>query len=198
MTSDDPYVIRPADPSRDAPALAAALARNRAAMRPFEPHRADAYYTAEGQAERLSAPGCFMWLVLEGGRVVGSATLSGIVLGAFRSCSLGYWTDEEHRGRGLAPRMVEAACRGARDGLGLHRVQAGTLLGNTASQRVLEKCGFEPIGVAPRYLGIDGAWRDHRLFQRILHDDPPKSSTWPEQGPHRGDRGSGDRPGRAP
>lgn len=175
MISDDPYVIRPADPSRDAPGLAAALSRNRAAMRPYEPRRADAYYTAEAQSERLAAPGSRTWLVLEGDRVVGSATLSGIVLGAFRSASLGYWTDEEHRGRGLAPRLVEAACRSARDELGLHRVQAGTLLGNTASQRVLEKCGFEPIGVAPRYLDIDGAWRDHRLFQRILHDNPPPS-----------------------
>jgi len=54
----------------------------------------------------------------------------------------------------------------------LHRVEAGTLLHNTASQRVLERCGFEYYGTAPRYLFIRGAWRDHRLYQRILHDKP--------------------------
>ncbi|MER6104301.1 GNAT family protein [Streptomyces sp. NPDC001832] len=43
---------------------------------------------------------------------------------------------------------------------------------NVASQRVLAKCGFEQYGMAPRYLHINGEWRDHRLFQRILHDGP--------------------------
>ena len=51
--------------------------------------------------------------------------------------------------------------------LGLHRVEAGTLVDNGASQRVLEKNGFERIGVAPSYLRIAGAWRDHILFQRL-------------------------------
>jgi ribosomal-protein-alanine N-acetyltransferase len=45
---------------------------------------------------------------------------------------------------------------------------AGTIsLANVASQRVLEKNGFERIGVARRYLHIAGAWRDHVLFQRV-------------------------------
>jgi ribosomal-protein-alanine N-acetyltransferase len=65
--------------------------------------------------------------------------------------------------------------------LGLHRFEAATLLDNTASQRVLVKSGFEPIGVAPRYLEINGEWRDHRIFQRILHDDPPEGADPPRR-----------------
>ena len=57
--------------------------------------------------------------------------------------------------------------------LGLHRLEASTLLANTASQRVLHKCGFELIGTARGYLHIHGEWSDNRLFQRILHDNPP-------------------------
>jgi hypothetical protein len=34
------------------------------------------------------------------------------------------------------------------------------------SRRVLETNGFEPIGLARRYLQIAGKWRDHLLFQR--------------------------------
>ena len=41
---------------------------------------------------------------------------------------------------------------------------------NTASQAVLERCGFEEYGVARRFLFLGGAWQDHRLYQRILHD----------------------------
>ncbi|MFI8517295.1 GNAT family N-acetyltransferase [Streptomyces sp. NPDC085481] len=163
--------IRPAAPT-DAPALAAALLRNRAYMRPFEPHRTEAYYTDEGQAARLGDGGR-RWFAVDGERIVGSAILSGIVLGPFRSGSLGYWIDQEYAGRGLATALTEEVCRAAREELGLHRIEAGTLLYNHASQRVLAKCGFERIGTAPRYLHIDGEWRDHHLFQRVLHDDGP-------------------------
>ena len=52
--------------------------------------------------------------------------------------------------------------------LGLHRIQAATLLHNAASQRILNKSGFTQIGLAPLYLKIAGQWQDHLLFQRIL------------------------------
>lgn len=158
----------------DAPALAAALLRNRDHMRPWEPHRPDAFYTPAGQAERLSDVGAHRIVLADGDRVVGLATLSGIALGPFRSASLGYWIDAEYNGRGLATRAVEEICRVALDEIGLHRVEAGTVPHNIASQRVLAKAGFEEFGLAPRYLHIDGEWRDHRLFQRILHDGPPE------------------------
>ena len=58
----------------------------------------------------------------------------------------------------------------ARDELRLLRIEAGTLLHNVASQRVLLHNGFVAYGVAPQYLQIAGRWQDHRLYQRILHD----------------------------
>ncbi|WP_031008407.1 GNAT family N-acetyltransferase [Streptomyces sp. NRRL F-5727] len=161
----------------DAGALAEALGRNRGHMRATEPDRDERYYTAERQAERL-ADGGRRWFAVEGDggddeRIVGAAILSGIVLGPFRSASLGYWVDGERTGRGIASLLVAEVLRAARDELGLHRIEASTLLDNHASQRVLAKAGFERIGTAPRYLHIAGAWRDHHLFQRILHDQPP-------------------------
>ncbi|MEU1087826.1 GNAT family protein [Streptomyces sp. NPDC005892] len=162
----------------DAPALAEALSRGRTYMAPFEPVRPDSFYTAEGQAERLAghlAAGGHAWVAVdEADRAVGSFTLSGTALGAFRSAALGYWVDVEQTGRGIATAAVRRICDLAADDLGLHRVEAGTLLYNTASQRVLLKCGFEEYGMAPKFLHIDGEWRDHRLYQRILHDEPPQ------------------------
>jgi ribosomal-protein-alanine N-acetyltransferase len=43
---------------------------------------------------------------------------------------------------------------------------------NLASLRVVEKLGLEEVGLARGYLHIDGAWRDHRVFQ-VLADDRP-------------------------
>ncbi|WP_328888787.1 GNAT family N-acetyltransferase [Streptomyces sp. NBC_00316] len=165
----------------DAASLADALTRSRTYMQPWEPVRPDAFYTEQGQQERLAgmladrAAGRAMpWVITDAeDRAIGSFTLSNIVYGAFCSAVLGYWVDVAYAGRGLATAAVQQICTVARDGLRLHRVEAGTVLDNAASQRVLAKCGFEEFGTAPRFLHINGGWRDHRLFQRILHDGPP-------------------------
>ncbi|MFF2407434.1 GNAT family N-acetyltransferase [Streptomyces sp. NPDC058092] len=169
--------LRPPTPA-DAVSLSISLTRSRAYMQPWEPVRPDAFYTEHGQRERLAglladrdAGRAMAWVLAdEQDRVVGGLNLNGMVLGPFRSATLGYWVDVEHAGRGLATAAVQRVCEVARDGLRLHRVEAGTVLDNVASQRVLTKCGFEQYGVAPRYLHINGDWRDHRLFQRILYD----------------------------
>lgn len=51
--------------------------------------------------------------------------------------------------------------------LSLHRIEAGTLLDNVASQRVLERNGFVRFGVAPGYLKIAGVWQEHALYQAL-------------------------------
>jgi ribosomal-protein-alanine N-acetyltransferase len=176
----DGTVLRTATPA-DAQALCAAYVDNREHLAPWEPRRDERFFTVEGQAGRLAerlreyeAGRMVPWLLVAGdGRVVGTITLSGITLGPFCSAYLGYWTAAGHQGRGLATAAVKAVCGIAAGELGLHRIEATTLVDNLRSQRVLERCGFEPIGTAPRYLHIDGRWRDHRLFQRILHDAPP-------------------------
>jgi [ribosomal protein S5]-alanine N-acetyltransferase len=105
-----------------------------------------------------------------GGAVAGRITLNGIVRGAFQSCSVGYWVSEAVGGRGLATaalRDVKAAAFGA---LGLHRIQAETLVHNVASQRVLQRNGFSRVGLAPAYLKIAGRWQDCILYQVINTD----------------------------
>jgi ribosomal-protein-alanine N-acetyltransferase len=87
------------------------------------------------------------------------------------SGSLGYWVDHAHLRRGLASALVDHACTRALE-IGLHRVDASTLLHNVASQRVLLGNGFELYGMARKYLFIAGEWQDHNLYQRILHDRP--------------------------
>ena len=63
--------------------------------------------------------------------------------------------------------LERAGCVGDLD---LHRVEAATLVGNVPSQRVLEKNGFERIGLARRFLRIGDNWRDFLLFQRLAED----------------------------
>ncbi|MFD7262948.1 GNAT family N-acetyltransferase [Streptomyces sp. NPDC059874] len=167
----------------DAAGLAEAVERNRAYMKPYEPVRSEAFYTERGQLERIEGMladrdggRLVPWVFVETGgvgAVIGVINLGSIALGPLCSGGVGYWVDAAWHGKGLATAALEEVCRVAREEVGLHRVEAQTLLDNVASQRVLRKVGFEECGMAPRYLHIDGAWRDHRLFQRLLHDDPP-------------------------
>lgn len=162
--------------ANDAAELARAYLENRGHLAPWEPVRPDSFLTEEGQSEAVTqlleetAHGALMPLVLvDCGRVVGRVTLSSIVRGPFQNAHLGYWIARSHTGAGIMTIAVGAAVETARDELGLHRIEAGTLLHNIASQRVLLRNGFVPYGIAPQYLRIAGQWQDHRLFQRILH-----------------------------
>jgi ribosomal-protein-alanine N-acetyltransferase len=46
----------------------------------------------------------------------------------------------------------------------LHRIEIAIRPENEKSLRVVEKLGFRPEGLRPRYLHIDGDWRDHLVF----------------------------------
>jgi ribosomal-protein-alanine N-acetyltransferase len=54
----------------------------------------------------------------------------------------------------------------------LHRIEVAIRPENTSSLRVVEKLGIKEIGYAPRYLHIDGDWRDHKLFA-ITREEVP-------------------------
>jgi ribosomal-protein-alanine N-acetyltransferase len=162
----------------DAGPLAEAYRRNFDHLAPWDPIRPERFYTEAGQADVVSgqlaaiANGTLVaWVISSGEQVVGRINLTNIVRGALWSGALGYWVDVGHQGRGLATAAVRLACGEAR-ARGLHRVEASTLVHNTASQKVLLKSGFQQYGLAPEYLFIAGRWQDHLLFQQILHNDP--------------------------
>jgi ribosomal-protein-alanine N-acetyltransferase len=160
----------------DAAALCAAYLRNRDYLSPWEPVRPGEYFTEDWQAADIAArlaaheagEGCPFGL-FAGKRLVGRFNVAGIVRGPFQSAGLGYWVDSEYAGRGVASAAVRRIVAVARDELGLHRLEASTLLHNIGSQRVLQKAGFQQIGMAPRYLQIAGKWQDHNLYQVLLH-----------------------------
>ncbi|WP_343637209.1 GNAT family N-acetyltransferase [Roseateles sp.] len=110
------------------------------------------------------------WLSLHDApeRVIGQCALSEVVRGVFQSAMLGYSLDHACVGGGL---MQEALRRLLDEGFGpavsLHRVQASVRPDNQRSRRVLERLGFQREGFSPRYLFIDGAWRDHETFALI-------------------------------
>lgn len=74
---------------------------------------------------------------------------------------VGWLTGAAARGRGVATEAVGALCRWAFGALGMVELTAQVLVGNDASRRVAEKCGFVLAGET------DGAW--------LLRRTPPAS-----------------------
>ena len=125
----------------DLPVLAELLHENRAFNAPWEPIRDDDYFTVDGQSKVIRSA------LHQHGH---ESTLPHVILDG-----------------GLATAAVHDIIRVAFEELGLHRIQAGTLLHNVRSQRVLERTGFVRYGVAPAYLKIAGEWQDHALYQVV-------------------------------
>ena len=55
---------------------------------------------------------------------------------------------------------------------GLHRIEIAIRPENSNSLRVVEKLGIREVGYAPRFLHIDGAWRDHRIYAITVEECP--------------------------
>ena len=62
--------------------------------------------------------------------------------------------------------MVQLALAHAFGPLGLHRVEANIQPANAASRALVQRLGFRLEGFSPRYLLIDGAWRDHERWAK--------------------------------
>ncbi len=96
--------------------------------------------------------------------LAGQLTVSGIVGGSASWGQIGYWVDERLAGRGIIPTAVALACDYCFQVMGLHRIEIAIRPENIKSLRVVTKLGFRPEGLRPRYLHIDGDWRDHLVF----------------------------------
>lgn len=127
-------------------------------------------------------------------RIIGHVALSGIVMGAQRGGTAGYWVDRDHVGCGIAPLALAVLVDHALGALELHRVEVNIRPENTASIRVVNKLGFRHEGVRRSFLYVDGAWRDHHLFALTTEDRGGRSvfeewyaaagGTGSEQGSH--------------
>jgi ribosomal-protein-alanine N-acetyltransferase len=108
------------------------------------------------------------------GGLVGYANISNIVRGALQSGYLGYGAFAGHEGRGLMTLGLRLVLEDAFGRLALHRVEANIQPANARSLAMARRLGFAREGFSPRYLFIDGAWRDHERWALLA--DPGTTS----------------------
>ncbi|SDY55818.1 Protein N-acetyltransferase, RimJ/RimL family [Geodermatophilus africanus] len=119
------------------------------------------------------------WAVTDAatGGLLGSVTLHSLDREQ-GNAQVGYWTVPPARGRAVAVRAVDVACRWAFAAVPLDRVELCHAVENTASGRVAEKAGFTLEGRLRRsYRYGDGARHDELIWSRLADDPAPDLSS---------------------
>jgi [ribosomal protein S5]-alanine N-acetyltransferase len=116
-------------------------------------------------AEQDSGTGAFYVLVGDDRSILGRFNLYRIKDG---TAELGYRVAQDVAGRGVATATVRELCRIAAAQYGLRTIRAVTSCDNVASQKVLKKAGFGPVGPAdPADVGGKrGTWYQRDLAAR--------------------------------
>lgn len=83
---------------------------------------------------------------------------------------IGYESHPDFWRRGLMTEALRVAIHCGHAIFGLNRIEAWTLPGNGASDRVLEKGGFRYEGTLRQKAWFKGAFHDFRMFGRVVGD----------------------------
>jgi ribosomal-protein-alanine N-acetyltransferase len=160
--------------AKDASALQALFARpevTRFSNTPDAPSKAQSERIAAWMAKRYpSGKGC-AWIIEDRASkaFVGAIRFNSIDR-KWRSGEIGYELHPEFWGQGLMTEAVAAAIACGHDTFKLNRIEAWTLPGNPASDRVLEKSGFRYEGTLRQKAWFKGSFHDFRVFGRIAGD----------------------------
>ena len=125
-----------------------------------------AYLTRAGRDDQAS----YLIRHAECGGLAGYVNINNIVRGALRSGYLGYAAFASHTGRGLMTAGLAAVISDAFRALDLHRLEANIWPDNAASLALVRRLGFWREGLSPRYLMVDGEWRDHERWAMLADE----------------------------
>lgn len=135
------------------------------------PYTRDLAHELAGEMETLSGPSADRWvqLALEApGGMIGDVA---VWLDADSTLAMiGYTLDPDFQGKGYAVEAVGAVIAWLFRRKHVHRIAATIDPRNSASARVLERCGFEYIGTARSAAFVRGEWTDDARFSLLEPD----------------------------
>ena len=93
--------------------------------------------------------------------------------GLFQNAYLGFSVVIEYAGKGYMSIGLKLVLHKIFTELNLHRVEANIQPQNTKSINLVKANGFRKEGFSPRYLKINGNWRDFERWAIIYEDWEP-------------------------
>lgn len=138
---------------------------------PYRREDAEGFVGLVAEETRAAGGALFAVESQESGNLVGSIGLFPPTDGFGE---IGYWTVEEHRGRGLTAEAVGVLTEWAFSHRGLHRVELHVDPANAGSRRVAERAGYLAEGVVRKRFRHRGQPSDVVLYSRLATDPPPR------------------------
>lgn len=101
------------------------------------------------------------------GFLIGGIGFDGFTPGRDHKAEIGYWLAKPYWGKGIMTDVVKAVTEYGFREFNLARISANVMAFNTASSRVLEKCGYELEGIAARFYCKGGEFIDAKLYAKL-------------------------------
>jgi ribosomal-protein-serine acetyltransferase len=120
------------------------------------------------QAERHAQGQVATYGIWIDGRLVGSIGLRNLEQPA--ELNVGYYLAEIAQGRGIMSAALRALCAVAFETFGAQRIELVAALGNLASRRVAERCGFRFEGIARGRVVARDRLHDAAVYARLATD----------------------------
>ena len=150
---------------------------NKELFEKYEASRPDNFYTVKYQKSvllceynltvQLSAVRFYVFLKDDPDRIIGTICFRDITRSIYDSCEVGYKFDERFWHHGYATEALIEGIDIMFGDLGLHRITACVMPGNTPSIRLLESLYFKREGLLRQNARIQGEWADHYLYSLI-------------------------------
>lgn len=102
--------------------------------------------------------------------IIGVFNVSEIVRGLFQNAYLGFYGVKEHSNKGKMSAGLKIVLNKIFTEIKLHRVEANIQPDNIRSINLVSNNGFKKEGYSPRYLKINGEWRDHERWALTYED----------------------------
>jgi ribosomal-protein-alanine N-acetyltransferase len=106
----------------------------------------------------------------DSGRLAGVININSIIRGAFQNGFLGYYAISPYEGHGFMRAGLIAVLDRAFGEHELHRVEANIQPENVRSVQLVQSLGFRMEGHSPRYLRINGEWKDHDRYALTVEE----------------------------
>ena len=150
---------------------------NKELFEKYEASRPDNFYTVKYQKSvllceynltvQLSAVRFYVFLKDDPDRIIGTICFRDNTRSIYDSCEVGYKFDERFWHHGYATEALIEGIDIMFGDLGLHRITACVMPGNTPSIRLLESLYFKREGLLRQNARIQGEWTDHYLYSLI-------------------------------
>jgi RimJ/RimL family protein N-acetyltransferase len=132
--------------------------------RPYTRSDAERWFVLLEEEEKQGQPP-LKWAIRQREELVGGIGLERAA-GQPHRAELGYWLARPFWNQGIMTAVVAAVCTHAFETLRLLKLTANVFSFNTASTRVLQKCGFEQEGYLRKHIVKDGKLIDSIVFGR--------------------------------